>query len=150
MCRCAYFVSAPTVRFLRTVERLDTLPFGQRRKIAARVFEQIKPLLACRDASRLGQVVAGYQDERWRFIFRGIHDVDKEGFTVVVLTEQWIGARLEVVRGVPPVNEILAEKRCTAVECFILDNVSLESFDIVELYPNDCVSHDERLQAAAA
>ena len=67
-----------------------------------------------------------------------------------VLMEQWIGARLEVVRGVPPVKEILAEKRCTAVERFILDNVSLESFDIVKLYPNECGSQDERLQAAAA
>jgi hypothetical protein len=36
---------------------------------------------------------------------------------------------------VSPVEEVLAEKRCAAIERFIMDSISLDSFDIVELYP---------------
>lgn len=150
MRRCSYFVSAPTVRFLRAVDRLAALSSAQRRKIAARVLENVKPLLACRDAARLGEAGARYQDERWRLISLGMHDADEDDLTVVVVTEQWIGARLELVRGVPPVVEVLAEKRCAAVERFILDNIALESFEIVDLYPQGSGLNDARQEAAAA
>jgi hypothetical protein len=135
MSRCAFFVSAPTVRFLRTVERLAALPHTQRRKIAAGVLAEIKPLLASRDLDELSNAARRFQDERWRLISSDVREITDIRFASVVVTEQWILARLELVRAVSPVEEVLAEKRYTAVERFIMDSISLDSFDIVELYP---------------
>jgi hypothetical protein len=49
------------------------------------------------------------------------------------MAEQWMLARLALVGGVSPVEEILAHKRCSAVETFISDNLSVESFAGIRL-----------------
>jgi hypothetical protein len=123
------------VRFLRTVERLASLPQTQRRKIAASVLAEIKPLFASRDFDELNTAVRRFQDERWRLISSDVREITDIRFASVVLTEQWLLARLELVRAVSPVGEVLAEKRCAAIERLIIDSISLDSFDIVELYP---------------
>ena len=108
MSRCAFFVSAPTVRLLRTVEGLASLPHMQRRKIAANVLAQIKPLLANCDPRELGEVAGRAQDERWRLISRGVREMTDLRFASIFLTEQWVRARIELARAASPIPEVLA------------------------------------------
>ena len=149
MSRCACFVSAPTVRFLRTIEQLAALPAADRRKIAAGVVAEIKPLLASNDLDELTTAARSRQDERWRLVSSDVRYMTDVRFATVVVTEQWIRGRLEVVRAASPVGEILAEKRCAAVERFIMDNISLDSFDVIELFPGETQPHARPDTAAA-
>jgi hypothetical protein len=150
MCRCAYFVSAPTARFLRKVERLSSLPIMQRRKVAAGVLEQIKSYLASTDLDLLSAAARDYQDERWRLISSDIRDITDVRFATVLMIEQWILARLKLLRNVSPVDEVLAEKRRATIERFIMDNISPNSFEIVELSPKKFHSRAVQCDAAAA
>jgi hypothetical protein len=147
MSRCAFFVSAPSVRLLRAIAELDLLPEAQRRKIAATVLAEIKPLFRSRDRDELGRVARLAQDERWRLIASDIRQMADPRFASVVMTEQWVLARLELVRGSSPVAELLAEKRCAGIEAFIRDSLPSESFEIVQLYPGATA---RRIQQATA
>lgn len=135
MSRCAFFMSAPTLRFLRVLDRLRVLPLGQQRKIAASVYTQIKPLVRSADLDELSGATQIAQDERWRLVSAGTCDMTDARLAGVVLTEQWLRARAELIRGVAPVAEVLAEKRREAIEAFICDNLSFKGGEIVELHP---------------
>jgi hypothetical protein len=128
MSRCAYFASAPTVRFLLAVRQLRRLPAMQRRKIAAAVFAEISPLFGNREVDELRRAARRAQDQRWRLIYQ-----NEPRSQSLVMAEQWMLARLALVGGVSPVEEILAHKRCSAVETFISDNLSVESFAGIRL-----------------
>jgi hypothetical protein len=145
MSRCAYFASAPTVRFLLAVEQLRLLPATQRRKIAAAVFAEISPLFGSRDIDELRRAARRAQDERWRLIYRNESRCPSH-----MMAEQWTLARLALVGGVSPVEEILAQKRCNAVETFISDNLSVESFAGIRLYPPAPQRHPGQGTAAQA
>src|SRR5262245_9638243 len=98
MSKCAFFVSAPTVRFLQVLAGLGLLPTAQRRRIAAEVYSRIKPLVARPDIEELQQAAHDAQDERWRLISAGIDDMSDAGFASVALTEQWLRAQIELHR----------------------------------------------------
>jgi hypothetical protein len=49
MSRCSYFMSALTVRFLRSIEQLRLLPAADRRKLAASIYADIKPHIGTDD-----------------------------------------------------------------------------------------------------
>jgi hypothetical protein len=145
MSRCAYFASAPTVRFLLAVERLRLLPATQRRKIAAAVFAEISPLVGNRDIDELQGAARRAQDERWRLIYR-----NEPRSPSLVMAEQWMLAKLALVGSSSAVEEILAQKRCSAVETFISDNLSVESFAGIRLYPPAPVRQPDQRTAAQA
>jgi hypothetical protein len=150
MSRCAYFVSAPTVRFLETLARFASVAPPLRRKIAANVLIAIKPLLGSSCLEQLGAAARRYQDERWRLIASDIRDVSDPRFAAVLLTEQWILAQRELLRGGAPVSEVLADKRRAALERFIMDTVSPDSFEVVELHPEEARRRAAEQDAAAA
>jgi hypothetical protein len=141
--RIAYFASAPTVRFLRAMERLRLLPGTQRRKIAAAVFGEIGPLFGSRDIEELGRAARSAQDERWRLIYHGVGEATDHRFQSTAIAEQWMLASLELLRprASPGWEEILAEKRRSVVETFIRDNLPSESFDVVQAMRQPDQSH---------
>ena len=148
--RIAYFASAPTVRFLRAMERRRLLSTTQRRKIAEAVFEEIGPLFGCRDAEELGCAARSAQDERWRLIYRGVGEATDHRFHSTALAEQWMLASLALLRGASPLEEILAEKRRSTVEAFIRNNLPSESFDVVQFRPPAMRQPDQNHLAKAA
>ncbi len=126
-------MSAPTVRFLRAIQQLRLLPATHRRKVAATVYAEIRPLFGSRDVE-LRRAARRAQDERWQLIYRDIREMTDARFASVVLTEQWVLASLELVLAASPVAEVLAEKRCGAVETFIGDNLSFENCEVIQLH----------------
>jgi hypothetical protein len=145
MSRCAYFASAPTVRFLLAVQQLRLLPAMQRRKIAAAVFAEISALFGSREIDELRRAARRAQDERWRLIYR-----NETRSPSLVMAEQWMLARIALAGGVSPVEEILAQKRCSAVETFISDNLSVESFAGIRVYPPAPVRQPDQSAVAQA
>ena len=134
MSRCAFFVSAPTVRFLRALEQLRLLDAPQRRKIAAVVYGEIKPLVGSPDIDALRRAARVAQDARWRFISTGMRDMSDVRFASTVLAEQWLLAQVELVRAASPVAEVLAAKRSDAIEGFIRDHLSFETAEVIHLH----------------
>jgi hypothetical protein len=134
MSRCAFFVSAPTVRFLRALQELSPLPSAQRRRIAADVYTRIKPLVGGVDVDELRRAAAEAQAERWRLISRGVCHMADVGFASVVLTEQWLLAQAELAEAGAPVREALAGKRSEAIEDFVRDNLAFEAGEVVHLH----------------
>jgi hypothetical protein len=131
--RIGYFASAPTVRFLQAMEGLCLLSATQRRKIAAAVFGEIGPLVGSRDIEELGRAARCAQDQRWRLIYRGVGEATDHRFHSTAIAEQWMLASLVLLRDASPLEEILAEKRCSVVETFIRDNLPSDCFDVVQL-----------------
>jgi hypothetical protein len=134
MSKCAFFVSAPTVRFLQVMRALGLLPQTQRRRVAADVYSAIKPLVGTLDIDELRRAAQSTQDERWKMISRGIGEITDPGFARVAVAEQWMLAQIELVRGGAPVKEALAEKRAGAIEQFIRDNLSFEAGEVIHLH----------------
>jgi hypothetical protein len=132
--RLAYFATAPTVRFLRTLERLRLLPKSRRRNITAAVFAQIRPHFESRDIEELGRAARRAQDERWRLIYYDARASTDDRFHTSVIAEQWMLARLELVRAASPIDELMARKRCNAIATFIIDNLASESPEVLELH----------------
>jgi hypothetical protein len=132
MSRSAYFVSAPTMRFLRALEQLRLLAAPQRRRIAAAVHAEIAPFVANPDADALSRAARAAQDERWRLISNGAGDMADVRFASIVVAEQWVLARLEIGRSAA-VIEALAEKRRNAIEDFIRANLPGGTGEIVQL-----------------
>jgi hypothetical protein len=132
----ALFVSAPTVRFLRAVEKVRLLPAAQRQTIAGAVYADIKPLIGCCDLDELCAAARVAQDERWRLVSSGTCDKADIRFATVVITEQWLRAQIELVRAAAPLAEVLAEKRRDVIEEFVRDNLYVESGEVVELHKN--------------
>jgi hypothetical protein len=122
------------MRFLRAMERLRVLPALQRRKIAAAVHAEIAPHAANPDVDALRRAARTAQDERWRLISAGTRDMTDDRFASVVVTEQWLLARLEIVGSAAAVTETLAEKRRNAIEEFIFGNLPGATGEIVQLY----------------
>jgi hypothetical protein len=60
-------------------------------------------------------------------------------FATVFMAEHWLRGRVEQIRGGSPVGEVLAEKRCGAIERFILDTLSFEIGDVVQLHAADAL-----------
>ena len=133
--RIGYFASAPTVRFLRAMERLHLLSATQRRKIAAAVYGEIGSLFGSCDSEELGRAARCAQDERWRLIYHGVGEATDHRFHSTAIAEQWMLASLELLRprASPGWEEILAEKRRSVVETFIRDNLPSDCFDVVQL-----------------
>ena len=148
--RTAYFASAPTVRFLQTMERLRLLPATQTLKIAAAVFGEIGPLFGSRDIEVLGRAARCAQDERWRLIYRGVGEATDHRFHITAIAEQWMLASIALLRAASPVEEMLAEKRRSAVEAFIKENLPSESFDVVQFPPPAMRRPDQSQLAQAA
>jgi hypothetical protein len=134
MSKCAFFVSAPTVRFLKVMRELGTFPSAQRRRIAADVYTRIKPLVGNRHIDQLRHAARGVQDERWRLISGGSGEMCDVGFASVALTEQWLRAQIELDHTGSPIREALAEKRSEAIENFIRDNLTFEAGEIIHLH----------------
>ena len=142
MSRCSLFLSAPTVRFLRTVEGLRRIPEPERRKLAADLYSQIKPLVGTNDCMALKSAARAAQDSRWRLISAGAAPTDFR-LAAVKLVEEWFKAQAEVLKAKTPVAEILAAKRADVVEQFIRDNLSFESGDVIFLRDHVVPEHDE-------
>src|SRR5262245_21082840 len=147
--RIAYFASAPTVRFLGMMERLCLLPATRRLKIAAAVFGEIGPLFGSRDIEELGRAARCAQDERWRLIYRGVGE-ENDLFHSMAIVEQWVLASLALLHAASPVEDMLAEKRRSAVETFIRENLPSESFDVVQFPPPGKQQPDQNQLAKAA
>jgi hypothetical protein len=150
MCRCAFFVSAPTVRFLRAVKQLRLLSATQKRNIALTVYSEIKPLVGSSEVDALRRAAQAAQDERWRLVFAGTRDMRDPRFASVVLAEQWILAQAELARTAPPVAEVLASKRRDVVEGFIRDHLSFNSGEIIHLHAYASLRLHHSLSKAAA
>ena len=148
--RIAYFASAPTVRFLGMMERLRLLSATQRLKIAAAVFGEIGPLFGSSDIEELGRAARCAQDQRWRLIYRGVGEATDHRFHSTAIAEQWMLASLALLRVASPVEEMLAEKRRSAVETFIRENLPSESFDVVQFPPPAMRQPDQSHLAKAA
>jgi hypothetical protein len=134
MSRCAFFASAPTIRFLQAMEQVRLLPAQQRRQIAADVYSEIKPLVGTRNADQLGGCAQAAQDERWRLTASGVREITDVRFARAAIAEQWMLAQLQLLRPASPVVEVLAERRCRAIEDFVSDNLSFETGEVIRLF----------------
>jgi hypothetical protein len=148
MSNCAYFVSAPTVRLLRAIEKLAMLPSVQKRTIAADVYTAIKPLVGTGDIEVLRRAADGAQAERWRLIATGIRELTDARFATVALAEQWLLARLELLRAASPVAEVLADKRCSAIELFIRHHLAFEDGEVMPLHAQPSLPRANQSDAA--
>ena len=148
MSRCAFFVSAPTVRFLRAMKQVSLLAAAQRWKIAIDVSSQIKSLVGSRDIDELRRCAQMAQGERWRLISSGIREMIDPRFARTAIAEQWLLARIELVHPTSPVAEILAERRCRIVEDFLLDNLSFETGEVIQLHSHAPASTTPRVDAS--
>jgi hypothetical protein len=148
MSNCAYFVSAPTVRFLQAIEKLALLPSVQRRTIAADVYTAIKPLAGSCDVDALRRAADGAQAERWRLISSGVGEPTEPRFATVTLTEQWLLAQLELLKPASPVAEVLADKRCSAIELFIRHHLAFEHGEVVPLHAQASLPPTDQSDAA--
>jgi len=119
----AYFESAPTERFLGALNRLGTLPAGDRTQIATTVFARIEQFFGSNNAEDLRGIARAAQDERWRAIYNGNGKPTDVGFASVVLVEQWALAKRETVASASSVAAVLAERRRSAIEAFIDANM---------------------------
>src|SRR5829696_8745405 len=109
MSRCSFFVSAPTVRFLKSMEQVSRLSAAERRKIAADLYTEIKPLVGALHVEEMVRAADTLQDERWRLVYRGISRLTDHRFATVYIAEQWLRGRVQQLRHVSPVSEVLAE-----------------------------------------
>jgi hypothetical protein len=132
MARCSFFVSAPAVRFLKTLGLVGLIPAPQRQAIAADISGAIASL-AGRDFDHLQCCARALQDERWLLISSGISTIADVAFARVTILEQWLRARLEVLRPGSPITEILAERICRAVDEFVCDNSTLPTGQVIRL-----------------
>ena len=148
MARCAFFVSAPTVRFLNAMEQVRLLPALQRRNIAADVYSAIAPLTGSTEFDHLRRCARALQDERWRLISSGVVDIANVRFARATIVEQWLRGQLELLGSVSPVTEILAERRCRAVEQFIRENFSPGTGQVLPLRPRGLMSSTGRGDAS--
>jgi len=148
MARCAFFVSAPTVRFLNVMEQIGLLPTPQRRNIAADVYSAIAPLTGSVDRDHLRRCARALQDERWRLISSGVADIDNVRFVRATIFEQWLRAQLELLGSASPVTEILAERRCRAIEQFVRENFSPGTGEVIPLHVRALMSSTGRGDAS--
>jgi hypothetical protein len=109
-------------------------PPAQRRIIAAEVYTAVKPLVGTGDIEALRRAAAAAQAERWRLISTGVGELSDVRFATVFLAEQWLLAQLELVKAASPVAEVLAEKRCAAIESFIRAHLAFEDGEVVALH----------------
>lgn|SRR6266540_3555112 len=148
MSKCAFFMSAPTVRFLQAMEQVRLLPAAQRREIAVEVYSEIKPLVGSRNTDQLGRRAQVAQDERWRLISSGVREFTDVRFACTAIAEQWVLARLDLLRPASPVAEALAERRCRIIEDFVRDNLSFETGEVIQLHAHASVSSIGRPDAS--
>jgi hypothetical protein len=132
MSQCSYFVSAPTVRFLRSMEQVRLLQQADRRRLAAILYSEIKPLIGTNDHDRLQSAAAEAQDSRWRLVSMGADDCDAE-LRIARIKEQWLRSQLELLSPTSPVAEVLAMKRVEVIEGFIRDQLSFDAGEVVYL-----------------
>ena len=144
MVASAYFASAPTVRFLRAVDRLRLLPAAHRQQIASAVFARIKPFIGSHDLDEIRGAARAVQDERWRLIAAGGCKPTDAGFADIIIAEQWLLAQVELVRAVAPIAEVLAEKRRDTIEEFIRDNLYADSGEVIALHAHASSPHQDR------
>ena len=143
MSRCSYFISAPTVRFLRSIEQLRLLPAAGRRKLAASIYGDIKPHVGTDDYDGLRRAAGVAQDTRWRLVSRGAEGSDTQ-LIKIKITEQWLRSQAELLRPPSPVAEVLATKRVEVIEGFIRDHLSFDAGEV--MYLSD-YSPSERLES---
>ena len=124
-----------TVRFLRSMEEVRLLPQADRRRLAADLYSEIKPLIGTDDHERLQTAAAEAQDIRWRLVATGVDDCDAE-LRIVKIKEQWLRSQLELLTPKSPVAEVLAAKRVEVIERFIRDQLSFDAGEVV--YLNNC------------
>src|SRR5262249_40922188 len=110
---------------------------------------EIGPLFGSRDIEELGRAARCAQDERWRLIYRGVGEAT-DLVQSIAIAEQWMLASLALLRTASPMEEMLAEKRCSAVETFIRENLPSENFDVVEFPPPAMRQPDQSHLAKAA
>jgi hypothetical protein len=118
------FIIRATEQFLRTMNNVRSLADEQRRFIAKQVFADIQPLLQTRDIEKLRELRRRSQDERARLIYEGARDAKNAEFARATMTEQWAIAKIELITSRPVIAQILAGRRCVAVENFIRDNLA--------------------------
>jgi hypothetical protein len=118
------FIIRATEQFLRTMNNVRSLADEQRRFIAKQVFADIQPLLQTRDIEKLRELRRRSQDERARLIYEGARDAKNAEFARATMTEQWTIAKIELIASGPVIAQILAGRRCAAVENFIRDNLA--------------------------
>jgi len=150
MVASAYFASAPTVRFLRAVDRLRLLPAAHRQQIASAVFARIKPFIGSHDLDEIRGAARAVQDERWRLIAAGGCKPTDAGFADIIIAEQWLLAQVEVVRAAAPIAEVLAEKRRDTIEEFIRDNLYADSGEVVALHAHASSPHRDHASSKTA
>ena len=139
MSRCSFFMSAPTVRFLRTMEQLTQFSTAERHTIAVDLYTEIKPFVAAVDLDEMLCAAEALQARRWGLVYRGVSRFTDREFATVFMAEHWLRGRVEQIRGGSPVGEVLAEKRCRAIERFILDTLSFEIGEVVQLHATDAL-----------
>ena len=114
---------ASTKRFSHLLEQARSMPEQHRQQIAVDLFLQSKDLLDTQDADELKAVRHRAQDDRARLIYDGARDFTDARFAVATIIEQWAIARGELISPRFLTSGLLAQRRCTAIEKFIRDNL---------------------------
>jgi len=109
-----------TRRLLRQLENAGLLPREHRARIARGVFAAIGPHTETNDAHELRQLRRRAQDDRARLMYTGARDFSDVQFAVATLVEQWAVAKMELIA--PRSNDVLAQRRCQAIEEFARRN----------------------------
>jgi hypothetical protein len=148
MVASASFESAPTMRFLRALDKVRALPVAARQKVAASVYAEIRPHIGSEDLDEIRAAMRLVQDERWRMISAGPCKMDDVRFASVLIAEQWLRAHIELVREGAPIAEILAQKRRDSIEEFMRDNLYADSGVVLDLHAYASARRTESRDAA--
>jgi hypothetical protein len=114
------------------MEQVRMLQQADRRRLAANLYSEIKPLIGTNDHDRLQRAAAEAQDTRWRLVSMGADDCDAE-LRIAKIKEQWLRSQLELLSSASPVAEVLAMKRVEVIEGFIRDQLSFDAGEVVYL-----------------
>jgi hypothetical protein len=73
-------MSAPTVRFLRTMEQLNQFSTAERHTIAVDLYTEIKPFVAAVNLDEMLCAAEALQARRWGLVYRGLSQfTDRQG-----------------------------------------------------------------------
>jgi hypothetical protein len=121
------------------MEQLSQFSTAERHTVAVDLYTEIKPFVGAVGADEMLCAAEALQARRWGLVYRGLSQFTDRQFATVFMAEHWLRGRVEQIRGGSPVGEVLAEKRCGAIERFILDTLSFEIGEVVQLHAADAL-----------
>jgi hypothetical protein len=123
----AAFVSAPTLKFARTMTVLSTLSPEQRSSIATGVLSHIQSMGDLNNDIELSTLAESLQKQRWKLVYESEDDLSNPQFSIILVTENWLQAQQTLSPKRSRMVQLLAQERLRLIESFLRENLPEES-----------------------